>query len=178
MNVLRRGGHFFFRRKAFFCRTMSDRLNAPSWAHGLFEEIAKGEAPSHKIYEDDVVFAFLDINPLSKGHSLVIPKKQVTFLDEMDDETAASIGKVLPRIARAIMKVTGAKCYNVLQNNGSMAHQVVPHVHFHIIPKYSKEDGLGVGWDASKPLKEDVTDLKKSIASQIEAESKKTSGKI
>ena len=63
----------------------------------------------------------------------------------MDDDTAASIGKVLPRIARAIMKVTGAKCYNVLQNNGSMAHQVVPHVHFHIIPKYSKADGLGVG---------------------------------
>ena len=97
--------------------------------------------------------------------------------EQMDDDTAASIGKVLPRIARAIMKVTGAKCYNVLQNNGSMAHQVVPHVHFHIIPKYSKDDGLGVGWDASKPLKEDVTDLKKSIASAIEAESKK-SGKM
>ena len=153
----------------------SDRLNAPAWSHGLFEKIVKGEAPSHKIYEDDVVYAFLDINPLSKGHSLVIPKKHVTFLDEMDDDTAGRIGRVLPKIARAIMKVTGCSAYNILQNNGSMAHQVVPHVHFHIIPKYTKSDGLGVGWDASKPLKEDVTDLKKSIASAIEADSKKKS---
>ena len=85
----------------------------------------------------------------------------------MDDDTAGRIGSVLPKIARAIMKATGAKCYNVLQNNGSMAHQIVPHVHFHIIPKFSKEDGLGVGWSASKPLKEDVTDLKNAISKAI-----------
>lgn len=98
---------------------MADRLNAPDWAKGLFAKIAKGESPSHKIYEDDAVYAFLDISPLSKGHALVIPKKEVTFLDKMDDTTAASIGRVLPRIARAVMKATGAKHYNILQNNGS-----------------------------------------------------------
>ena len=87
MHLIRRGvQRIVVRREGnlSFCRNMSDdRLNAPSWAHGLFEKIAKGEAPSHKIYEDDVVYAFLDINPLSKGHSLVIPKKHVTFLDEV-----------------------------------------------------------------------------------------------
>ena len=92
MHLIRRGvQRIVLRRRrseglsSFFRRSImsDDRLNAPSWAHGLFEKIAKGEAPSHKIYEDDVVYAFLDINPLSKGHSLVIPKKHVTFLDEV-----------------------------------------------------------------------------------------------
>jgi len=111
----------------------------------IFDRIIRGEIPSHKVYEDDQVFAFLDINPIAKGHTLVVPKESKAFLHELSEESAAAIGRVLPRLCRAVMKATGATAYNVLQNNGSAAHQAVFHVHFHIIPKLSKE-GLGIGW--------------------------------
>ena len=111
----------------------------------IFDKILDGEIPCHRVYEDDHVLSFLDINPLSEGHVLVIPKERKAFLHELSDEQAAAIGRVLPRLARAVMQVTGATAYNVLQNNGAEAHQAVFHVHFHIIPK-TDEGGLGIGW--------------------------------
>ena len=88
------------------------------------------------MYEDEHVLAFLDIGPLSRGHTLVIPKEAVETLDQLSDEaSAAAIGRVLPRLCRAVMAATGCRDYNVLQNNGARAHQAVDHVHFHIIPK-------------------------------------------
>lgn len=111
----------------------------------IFGKILDGEIPCHRIYEDAHVLAFLDVNPLSEGHALVIPKERKAFLHELSDDQAAAIGRVLPRVARAIMKTTGATEYNVLQNNGPGAHQAVYHVHFHIIPK-TAAGGLGVGW--------------------------------
>lgn len=115
----------------------------------IFSKIMRGEIPCHKVYEDDRVFAFLDINPLSPGHTLVIPKEAVATLDALSDESAAAIGRVLPRLCRAVMKATGTHDYNILQNNGAPAHQAVFHVHFHIIPKPDASRGLGIGW---KPL--------------------------
>lgn len=91
--------------------------------------------------------AFLDINPLSRGHTLVIPKEPAETLDQLSDESASAIGRVLPRLCRAVLKATGAKNYNVLQNNGAPAHQAVFHVHFHIIPKEDGGAGLGIGWN-------------------------------
>ncbi len=111
----------------------------------IFDKILDGELPCHRVYEDDQVLAFLDIGPLSRGHTLVIPKERKAFLHELSDESAAAIGRVLPRLCRAVMKATGATAYNVLQNNGSEAHQAVDHVHFHIIPRLGAS-GLGVGW--------------------------------
>ena len=111
----------------------------------LFTRIIRGDIPSHRVYEDEHVFAFLDISPLSDGHTLVIPKEVAATLDQLSDESAAAIGRVLPRLCRAVMKATGATAYNVLQNNGAAAHQVVLHVHFHIIPKIA-ESGLGITW--------------------------------
>ena len=113
----------------------------------IFDKILAGEIPCHKVYEDDQVFAFLDIGPLSEGHTLVIPKERKAKLHQLSDEAAAALGRVLPRICRAVTEVTGIEDYNVLQNNGAPAHQAVFHVHFHIIPK-SAEGGLGVGWPA------------------------------
>jgi histidine triad (HIT) family protein len=115
----------------------------------IFDKILAGEIPSYKVYEDDHVFAFLDIGPLSDGHTLVIPKERKAQLDQLSDDSAAAVGRALPRICRAVMRATGATAYNVLQNNGSAAHQVVMHVHFHIIPKLGGE-GLGIGWHARK----------------------------
>ena len=111
----------------------------------IFSKIIAGEIPCHKIYEDDHVLAFLDINPLSAGHTLVIPKEESPTLDALSDHSAAAIGRVLPRISRAVLAATGATEFNVLQNNGPGAHQAVFHVHFHIIPKFG-DKGLGVGW--------------------------------
>ena len=116
-------------------------------ADTIFGKILDGEIPCYKIYEDDRVLAFLDVGPLSQGHTLVIPKERKAFVHELSDESAAAIGRVLPRLSRAVLKATGATDYNILQNNGAAAHQAVMHVHFHIIPK-TVEGGLGVGWPA------------------------------
>ena len=115
-------------------------------AETIFSKIIRGEIPSHKVYEDPHVFAFLDIGPLSQGHTLVIPKEPAATLDLLSDESAAAIGRVLPRLCRAVLQATGATEFNILQNNGQGAHQAVFHVHFHIIPKYPDGKGLGVGW--------------------------------
>ncbi len=112
----------------------------------VFSKIIRGELPCHKVYEDDKVLAFLDVNPLCEGHTLVIPKEEVATLDQLSDDASAAIGRVLPRISRAILGATGATEFNVLQNNGPGAHQAVFHVHFHIIPKYRDGKGLGIGW--------------------------------
>ena len=115
----------------------------------IFDKIIADEIPCHRVYEDDQVLAFLDIGPLSPGHTLVIPKERKAHLHQLSDEASAALGRVLPRLCDAVMKATGATAYNVLQNNGSAAHQVVMHVHFHIIPKVG-ERGLGIGWNAGK----------------------------
>jgi histidine triad (HIT) family protein len=115
----------------------------------IFSRILAGEIPCNRVYEDEHVLAFLDIGPLSDGHLLVIPKEAKAHIHELSDESAAAIGRVLPRLARAVMSATGATAYNILQNNGALAHQAVMHVHFHIIPRLGSA-GLGVGWNAGK----------------------------
>jgi histidine triad (HIT) family protein len=115
----------------------------------VFDRILDGEIPCHRVYEDEHVLAFLDVGPLSRGHLLVIPKERRAHLDELSDESAAAIGRVLPRLCRAVKRATGATAYNVLQNNGAAAHQVVMHVHFHVIPKFSGS-GLGIIWNAGR----------------------------
>jgi histidine triad (HIT) family protein len=111
----------------------------------IFDRILDGDIPCNKVYEDEHVLAFLDIGPLSDGHTLVIPKERKAYLHELSDDSAAAIGRVLPRIARALMQATDSEAYNVLQNNGAEAHQEVMHVHFHVIPRQG-ERGLGIGW--------------------------------
>jgi len=114
----------------------------------IFDKILDGEIPCHRVYEDEHVLAFLDVGPLSRGHTLLIPKERKAQIHELSDEAAAAMGRVLPRLARAILAATGATAYNVLQNNGGAASQVVEHVHFHIIPRYASS-GLGLVWKAS-----------------------------
>tara|TARA_B100001059_G_C17794933_1_gene562473 strand:+ start:834 stop:1262 length:429 start_codon:yes stop_codon:yes gene_type:complete len=115
----------------------------------VFSRILRGEIPCHRLYEDEHVLAFLDVGPLSSGHLLVIPKERKAFLHQLGDESAAAIGRALPRIARGLMKATGARAYNVIQNNGAEAHQEVMHVHFHVIPKYPDGSGLKIEWAPS-----------------------------
>ena len=115
----------------------------------VFEKIIAGDIPCYKVYEDDFVFAFLDIAPLSKGHTLVIPKEAVAYLHELSEDAAKALGKALVKVSAAVLEATGATAYNILQNNGAEAHQVVDHVHFHIIPKFGDE-GLAIEWVPSE----------------------------
>jgi len=133
-------------------------------AETIFRKIIAGEIPCHRVYEDDHVLAFLDINPLSVGHTLVIPKEPAETLDALSAEASAAIGRVLPRLCRAVLQATGATAYNVLQNNGTAAHQVVMHVHFHIIPKYADGSGLGIGWPAGSLDQQRAGTLARKIA--------------
>ena len=118
----------------------------------IFDRILDGEIPCHRIYEDEHVLAFLDINPLSSGHTLVIPKERRAFLHELSDRSAAALGRALPRIVRAVRRATGCEHYNVLQNNGAPAHQAIFHVHFHVIPRI-EDQGLELDW-RSKELED------------------------
>ena len=134
-------------------------------AETVFAKTLRGELPCHRVYEDDLVVAFLDVNPISRGHTLVIPRQPVETLDQLPDEAAAALGRALPRIARAVLAATGATAFNVLQNNGALAHQAVPHVHFHVIPKHDDGSGLGIGWTAG-PLSDGAA-LAAAIAAQL-----------
>jgi len=136
-------------------------------AETVFAKILRGEIPCHRVYEDDAVLAFLDVNPISRGHTLVIPKEPAETLDALSDDAAAAIGRVLPRIARAVLAATGARDYNVLQNNGTAAHQAVMHVHFHIIPKYPDGTGLEIGWNPGKLAPGDAQQLLGAIARHL-----------
>jgi len=136
-------------------------------ADTVFGKIVRGEIPCNKVYEDDQVVAFLDINPLSPGHTLVVPKEPAETLDRLSDESAAALGRVLPRLCRAVVAATGVREYNVLENNGRGAHQAIDHVHFHIIPKPNARDGLGIGWPVRTLEREAAAILAKKIAESI-----------
>ena len=133
----------------------------------IFTRIIKGQIPSHRVYEDAMVFAFLDIAPLSPGHTLVVPKEPAATLDALSEESAAAVGRVLPRIARAVMAATGTRDYNVLQNNGVAAHQAVPHVHFHVIPKPGDAPGLGISWPSGRLEAEDGKRMAAAVTAEL-----------
>jgi histidine triad (HIT) family protein len=134
----------------------------------IFGKIIAGQIPCHKVYEDDRVLAFLDINPLTRGHTLVVPKEPAETLDQLSDESAAALGRVLPRLCRAVIAATGVSQYNVLENNGAAAHQAVLHVHFHIIPKPHPNEGLGIVWQARSLDPKDASVLVKSITDSLQ----------
>lgn len=125
----------------------------------IFCKIIKGEIPSFKLFESDKTFAFMDIQPLSKGHALVIPKFHGDKLADIPDE---HLTELLP-VAKKIAIASGAVNYNILQNNGKLAHQEVGHVHVHMIPKPTEAEGLVVGWPQQKVEMDEL----KALAEQI-----------
>lgn len=115
----------------------------------IFCKIIAGEIPCMRVFETDDLLSFLDIGPLAEGHLLVIPKQHYERLEDMPTGAVAAVTQHLPRLGKALMQVTGAAGYNVLQNNGKTSGQVVMHVHFHLIPRVAG-DGLGYRWNASE----------------------------
>jgi histidine triad (HIT) family protein len=132
----------------------------------IFSKIISGEIPCHRVYEDEHVLSFLDIAPLSPGHTLVIPKEPARTLDELSEAAGAALGRVLPRICKAVKSVTGCAAYNVLQNNEASAHQAVFHVHFHIIPKPDEVRGLSLRWPVGQ-LGPDAAELARALSAAV-----------
>ncbi len=104
----------------------------------IFCKIAAKEIPAKIVYEDENTIAFLDVNPRSRGHTLVIPKKHYETFEKLPDEIAVNLIKSVKKVVE-ILNVLNPDGYNILNNNGKIAGQEVPHVHFHVIPRYNNE---------------------------------------
>ena len=131
----------------------------------LFCKIINGEIPSLKVYEDEHVFAFMDIMPLTKGHTLLIPKTHCKDLFEMPEDVARNLYAAAPKVANAIKAAFQPAGMNTVNNNGAAAGQTVFHYHLHLIPRYDEKDGLVVGWNSRQD--EFPTDVLTTLAAQI-----------
>lgn len=131
----------------------------------IFCKIAGGAIPCQRLLETEHALAFLDVNPLAEGHALIIPRTHAADLRELPAEIVAHVVGLVPALAKRILAAVGADAFNLLQNNGRAAGQVVPHVHFHIIPRRA-DDGLGYRWNAKSVAPEALAALAARIASR------------
>ncbi len=107
----------------------------------IFCKIIAGEIPSFRVYEDKTTLAFLDINPVNPGHTFVMPKKHLADIEEADEETLCQVAAAVKKVGASLKKNLAAFGYNVQVNNGPAAGQMVPHLHFHVVPR-ADNDGL------------------------------------
>jgi histidine triad (HIT) family protein len=112
---------------------VADALHDPDC---IFCKILSGEIPSARVLETDYALAFLDIQPLNPGHTLVVPRSHHPQLADLPVEFAAHVGSLLPRLCHAVKSATGAAGINVVINNGRVAGQTIDHCHWHIIPRF------------------------------------------
>jgi histidine triad (HIT) family protein len=130
----------------------------------VFCKIIKGEIPSFKIFENDRIFSFLDINPLTKGHALVISKKHYENIFDIPEDELKEIISIAKKLAGKIKEKLNADGVNLMNASGEVAEQSVPHFHLHIIPRY-KNDGLEMNkWWQSKVSKIDIEQCLKELA--------------
>lgn len=137
----------------------------------IFCKIINNEIPSRKIYEDDDVVAFLDITQVTPGHTLVVPKKHVADIFEVDEVLAATVASKIPKIAKAIKKSNPKiKGMNIINNNGKVAYQSVFHSHIHILPRFDEQDDFSIHFgDHSKNFtSEELDNIALTIKSKLE----------
>ena len=125
----------------------------------IFCKIINGDIPCYKVYEDEVVLAFLDISQATKGHTLIVPKKHFANMIECDEEVVAHIYKVANKLGNHLVNVLGAAGMNVLTNINEAAGQVVKHFHVHLLPRYENNDGITIDFVNSNPSKTDLEEL-------------------
>ncbi len=135
----------------------------------IFCKIINGEIPSAKVYEDEHVYAFLDISQVTKGHTLVIPKEHVPNVYELQEDVAKNLFAAVPKLANALKKAYDPVGLNILNNNGEAAGQSVFHIHLHLIPRYGKGDGFGAVWKTHNDdyTPEDLQKIAATIAQNI-----------
>lgn len=136
----------------------------------VFEMIVDRDIDANIIYEDDNFIAFLDAFPVVKGHTLVVPKKRIENIFDLDDETANDYMKVIRNVSKAVRDTFNPEGLNVVQNNGEYAGQSVFHIHFHILPRYKDEhDGFGYKWEDIEYTKEEREQFAEAIKSKLDA---------
>ncbi len=133
----------------------------------LFCKIIDGSIPSTKIYEDDHVYAFTDISPVAKGHTLLIPKQHCQDLFEMPEEVARNLYAAAPKIANAIKAAFQPIGLNTINNNGAAAGQTVFHYHLHFIPRYDEKEGVGLIWPTQAYSSEQLVEVAESIKAHL-----------
>ncbi|HRY62863.1 MAG TPA: HIT family protein [Candidatus Paceibacterota bacterium] len=131
----------------------------------IFCKIVAGEIPAEKIYEDDDLFAFLDITPINAGHTLLIPKKHYENIFEMDDEILKKISIKLRDLGTSVKGAMKAGGLNIGMNNSPVAGQVVPHAHFHLIPRYLKDGHKH--WEGRKYKEGEITKVAGEIRGKV-----------
>ncbi|MCD6214739.1 MAG: HIT family protein [Candidatus Desulfofervidus sp.] len=133
----------------------------------IFCKIIQGEIPATKVYEDEKVLAFMDINPLNDGHTLVVPKRHAETIFEIDPQDLIATMKVAQRLAIAIKKALNSDGMIVVQLNNKAAGQMVPHLHIHLIPRW-ENDGLQIGkWEIKPGDIEKIKDIAEKIKKEV-----------
>ena len=132
----------------------------------IFCMIAEGQIPSHKIYEDDVCVAFLDLSQANIGHTLIVPKKHFSNIIDLDNDVAGHLFSVTSKLTKAISKAFNVSDFNILNNCGDVAGQTVHHFHIHIIPR-KLNDNIKIEFSSNKLTDEEFTNVKNAIIEKI-----------
>ncbi len=132
----------------------------------IFCKIIKGEIPSHKVYEDEKTFAFLDINPMNIGHTLVVPKNHISKITLTEEEDLLALAKTLKKVIKGVEESLGVDNLNVFVNQGRDAGQLVPHLHYHVVPRH-RGDGVEFDVPQRKLSEEEFKDLAEKIRNAI-----------
>ncbi len=132
----------------------------------IFCKIVSGEIPSGKVYEDESVVAFMDINPAVKGHCLVLPKEHYENIFDVSDEVLGETILAVKKVASAVQKAVKSDGVNVLQNNNRAAGQLIPHIHFHVIPRF-EGDGIDFSYRPEKYAEGEMAEMLAKIKSNI-----------
>jgi len=127
----------------------------------IFCKIVRGEIPADKVFESETILAFLDINPVNQGHTLIVPKNHFDRLEDTPDEVAGEMIKAAKIIGSVLQKAIGSDGFNLGLNNGDVAGQIVKHVHLHVMPRF-KNDGLQL-W----PARESTSENRQATARKI-----------
>ena len=134
--------------------------------HCIFCKITRGEIPSARILETDEAIAFLDINPVSHGHTLLVPKAHHPSLSDLPDSIASAVGSLLPRLCRAIAAATGSHGLNVIVNTGRAAGQTIDHCHWHIIPRFH-DDPINWPWPHALYMGDELNQMRFRIEREL-----------
>ena len=134
----------------------------------IFCKIVNGEIPCTKVFEDDHVLAFMDINPLNDGHLLVIPKTHANTILEIEERDFMAVTAAVHKIAGAVQAALKPDGMNLLQLNGKAANQVVPHLHVHIVPRWSGDDLKISQWEIVPGDFEKINGVAERIVSALQ----------
>jgi len=133
----------------------------------IFCKIIEGEIPAVKVLDEELVLAFMDINPSSRGHMLVVPKKHAENIFEISEGDLAAVIKAVKRCATAVKEALKAEGVTVLQLNGTASDQIVPHLHIHIIPRW-ENDGLPMStWEMKPGDMEEIKDIARKVKEHL-----------